>query len=119
MFFTLNPADGRPVYLQIIDQVRTAMAAGRLRKDDRPPPIGQLAETLRVNRNTVAKAYQMLERDGIVVSRKGVGTFVTNSDLSISERERRSVVAEKIDPYPGAEEKRAREKIGKNLDVEA
>ena len=90
MFFTLNPADGRPVYLQIIDQVRTAIVAGRLRQGDRLPPIRQLAETLRVNRNTVAKSYTELERSGVVEMRVGEGTFVLKaiSTLNAEEAER-------------------------------
>jgi GntR family transcriptional regulator len=97
MRLNIDPDSGVPVYLQIAHAIRRSIAMGSLREGEQVPSVREVAEVLTVNPNTVAKAYQLLERDGIVVSRKGVGTFVTNSDLSISERERLGVVAEKID----------------------
>jgi GntR family transcriptional regulator len=97
MRLNIDPDSGVPVYLQIAHSIRRSIAMGSLREGEQVPSVREVAEELTVNPNTVAKAYQLLERDGIVVSRKGVGTFVTNSDLSISDRERHGVVAEKLD----------------------
>ena len=97
MRLNIDPDSGVPVYLQIAHSIKRSIAMGSLREGEQVPSVREVAEVLTVNPNTVAKAYQLLERDGVVVSRKGVGTFVTDSDLSISERERRGVVAEMID----------------------
>jgi GntR family transcriptional regulator len=97
MRLNIDPDSGVPVYLQIAHGIKRSIAMGSLREGEQVPSVREVAEVLTVNPNTVAKAYQLLERDGIVVSRKGVGTFVTDSDLSISERERRNVVADMID----------------------
>ncbi|HTW25178.1 MAG TPA: GntR family transcriptional regulator, partial [Candidatus Baltobacteraceae bacterium] len=65
MLFRIHPASGIPIYLQIESQVRHAVAAGALRQDDQLPSVRRLAAELRVNPNTVARAFQNLERDGV------------------------------------------------------
>ncbi|MCH8134145.1 MAG: aminotransferase class I/II-fold pyridoxal phosphate-dependent enzyme, partial [Myxococcales bacterium] len=70
--------DGRPVYQQIADQIREAVAARRLEAGMRLPPIRELAKRLGVNRDTVAVAYEVLARSGLVKSTVGRGTFVTD-----------------------------------------
>lgn len=79
MHFTLDLSSPKPVYQQLIDQVKRAFASGRLRPGDRLPPIRDLAVELRVNRNTIARVYSELEREGLVSNRPGVGTHVTGS----------------------------------------
>ena len=66
MTFALNFKSGKPVYLQIVDQVKTAAAAGTVRAGEALPSIRPVAEQLRVNRNTIAKAYSELEKQGII-----------------------------------------------------
>ena len=88
MYFALNPADSRPVYQQIVDQVKKAVASGRLVKGNRLPPIRRLAEMLRVNRNTVSRAYMELERAGVVETRVGEGTFIAPSSVRFTAAER-------------------------------
>ena len=61
MIFQLNFKSGKPVYLQLVDQIKAAAATGGLRVGEPLPPIRPLAEQLRVNRNTIAKAYTELE----------------------------------------------------------
>jgi GntR family transcriptional regulator len=61
MMFKVDYKSGKPVYLQIVDQVRHAVASGALQADEPLPSIRPLAEELRINRNTVAKAYTELE----------------------------------------------------------
>src|ERR1051326_6432353 len=72
----LNPVSRVPIYRQIEDQVRYAIAAGQLQEGEQLPTVRQLAVDLAVNPNTVIKAYTELERDGVVTTEQGTGTFV-------------------------------------------
>src|ERR1700716_59019 len=78
MLLHLNPSSGVPVYLQLEAQVKQAVAAGALRTGDALPSTRKLAAELRINPNTVARAYQDLERDGVTRSVPGGGTFVAD-----------------------------------------
>ncbi len=70
--------DGVPIYLQIVNQVRGQVAAGRLTPGQEVPTIRALAEQLTVNPNTVARAYRDLERSGVLATRRGAGTIVAD-----------------------------------------
>ena len=72
----LNFKSGKPVYLQVVDQVKSAAASGAVRPGESVPSIRPLAEELRVNRNTVAKAYAELESQGVIETITGKGCFV-------------------------------------------
>ena len=85
----IDPASATPIYAQVVDQVRTLVATGTLRQGDRLPSVRDLAVELRVNRNTAAKAYRMLETDGVLETRAGHGTFVANGGTRWSRAERR------------------------------
>ena len=74
--FALDPKSGVPIYQQIQDQVRYGVAAGRLRPGEQLPTVRALAVDLAVNPNTVIKAYTELERQGVVTTEQGSGTFV-------------------------------------------
>jgi len=74
--FSINPADPMPLYVQLTRAIQFAVTTGRLRIGDQLPTVRQLAVDLRINANTVAKVYAELERDGVVETRRGVGTFV-------------------------------------------
>jgi len=76
MNFKIDFKSGKPVYLQLVDQVRYATASGVLRAGEALPSIRPLAEELRVNRNTIAKAYTELETLGVIESLPGKGSFV-------------------------------------------
>jgi GntR family transcriptional regulator len=65
-----------PIYIQIEEQVRSMIAAGQLQPGDQLPTIRELAADLRVNYNTVARAYLDLDRDGVITTQRGRGTFV-------------------------------------------
>jgi GntR family transcriptional regulator len=69
-------ASGKPVYLQVVDQVKASIASGGLRPGEALPSIRPLAEDLRVNRNTIAKAYAELEGQGVIETLAGKGCFV-------------------------------------------
>src|SRR5688572_12087904 len=77
MLINLDPNDGRPLYLQIMDDVRRAIVVGSLRAEDPLPSVRELAAELVVNPRTVSQAYQELEREGVIYVRRGQGTFVS------------------------------------------
>jgi GntR family transcriptional regulator len=97
MLFQLNFRSAKAVYLQLVDQVRAAAAAGALRPGDPLPGIRPLAEELRVNRNTVAKAYAELESQGVIETLAGKGCFVKANSSPFRKDVRRKLVAETID----------------------
>ena len=77
--FRLEGGSGVPPYLQLVHQVRQAVLLGYLRDGDQLPMIREAVEQLAINPNTVSKAYQQLDREGLVSARPGVGTFVTGA----------------------------------------
>jgi GntR family transcriptional regulator len=82
----IDPRSGVPFYRQIIDQVLLGIAAGRLLAGDRLPTVRQLAIDLKVNTNTVSRAYRELEIRGVVRTHRGTGTFVA-TDPGVAENE--------------------------------
>jgi len=74
--FAVDQTDKTPVYAQLERAIRSSIAAGRLRVGDQLPTVRQLAVNLRINANTVAKVYAFLEREGVLETRRGVGTFI-------------------------------------------
>ncbi len=74
----LDSSDPTPIYVQIERGIRAAIATGKLPKGAQLPTVRQLAVALRVNANTVAKVYSDLEKNGLVETRRGVGTFVAD-----------------------------------------
>src|SRR6266545_7786219 len=93
----LSFKSGKPVYLQIVDQVRSAAATGAIKAGDSLPSIRPLAEELRVNRNTVAKAYAELESQGVIETIVGKGCFVRTNNSPFKKDVRRKLLAESID----------------------
>ena len=76
MLVNLDPSDARPLYLQIMDEVRRALVVGTLKPEDPVPSVRELAAELVVNPRTVMQAYRELEREGVLYVRRGQGTFV-------------------------------------------
>jgi GntR family transcriptional regulator len=89
--------DGIPIYLQIVNQVKYLVAAGRLSTGDELPAIRVLAERLVVNPNTVARAYRELEAAGVVEKRRTAGTYVADQGSPLARRERVKILSERID----------------------
>ena len=98
-FFHLNASSGIPLYLQLMEQVKHAIATGALRPGDQLPPIRALAQELVMNSNTVVRAYRELEHEGIVELRHGLGVFVSESVEQRARlmRKAQSVVQSAID----------------------
>ncbi|MEY2408666.1 MAG: hypothetical protein QOF48_1336 [Verrucomicrobiota bacterium] len=93
----ISTHDGVPVYLQIVNQVKYLVAAGRLAPGEELPPIRTLAGQLVVNPNTVARAYLELEREGLVDKRHGSGTYVSKEGSPLARRERRKILVQRVD----------------------
>ena len=74
--FLLNPADPFPLYAQLETAIKLAVVSGKLKLGDQLPTVRQLAVDLNINANTVARVYAELERQGVLATRRGVGTFV-------------------------------------------
>jgi GntR family transcriptional regulator len=73
---TVDPRSGVPIYLQVIEQIKRSVAIGVLQAGEQLPTVKQLALDLTINPNTVAKAYRELERDGVIETAPGRGSFV-------------------------------------------
>ena len=93
----ISTSDGVPIYLQIVNQVKYLVAAGRLAAGEELPPIRVLAERLVVNPNTVARAYRELEAAGLVEKRRTAGTYVTNAGSPLAHRERLKILTGRVD----------------------
>ena len=86
--FSLDPKSGVPYYKQIILQVEFAIADGRFATGDQLPTVRSLAVELKINPNTVARAYNELEIRGIVTTQQGTGTFISEKQLQLTDVER-------------------------------
>ncbi len=97
MRFQLNFKSGKPVYLQLVDQVKAAAASGAVQPGEPLPSIRPLAEELRVNRNTVAKAYAELEHERVIETVAGKGCFVRASASPFRKDVRLKLLATEVD----------------------
>jgi GntR family transcriptional regulator len=98
VFVHVNFKSGVPVYRQIVQQVKAAAASGALKNGDALPSVRALAEDLRINRNTAARAYGELEAEGVVETRQGSGCFIKANGASPLRRAARCQrLAEELD----------------------
>jgi GntR family transcriptional regulator len=97
MLIQLNFKSGKPVYLQVVDQVKAAAASGALQAGEALPCIRPLAEDLKVNRNTIAKAYAELESLGVIETVPGKGCFLKETQSLLRKEVRRKMLVQEID----------------------
>ncbi|HEV2437118.1 MAG TPA: GntR family transcriptional regulator [Verrucomicrobiae bacterium] len=97
MIFQIDFKSGKPVYLQLVDQIRYAAAAGSLRPGESLPSIRPLAEELRVNRNTIAKAYAELESQGVIETLPGKGCFLKENHSPFTRQVKNKLLLTEID----------------------
>jgi len=97
MLLQVNYKSGKPVYLQVVDQIKAAAASGNIQTGEPLPSIRPLAEELRVNRNTIAKAYTELESQGIIETIPGKGCFIKPNHSPLKKEVRRKLLTEEID----------------------
>lgn len=92
--FKLDPKSGAPFYRQIIDQIKFGIAAGKLKTGEQLPTVRSLAVDLKVNLNTVAKAYKELEIQNILATQQGTGTFISDLKIQIPTEEKKNKLKE-------------------------
>jgi len=97
MQIRIDNTSNRPVYRQIIDQIKRDIAMGRLIKDEKLPTVRQLAAQLAINPNTIAKAYRQLEGEGIIVTKPGSGAFIANLDSNLSRTVRKKILSDELE----------------------
>jgi len=88
MWFSVDPRSSKPVYQQVVDGVKEAIAKGVLSPGDRMPSVRELATAMMLNHNTVAKAYQELEREQVIEVVRGRGTFIASAHRPPDREER-------------------------------
>jgi len=97
MQIRIDNASNRPVYRQIIDQIKRDIALGWLIKDEKLPTVRQLAAQLAINPNTIAKAYRQLEQEGIIITKPGSGAFIANLDSNLSRAVRKRLLSDELE----------------------
>ncbi len=90
MIIRVDPRSSEPLFEQVVFAVKSAVARGTAKTGEKLPSVRELARELAINPNTVVRAYEALERDGVVVRRQGAGVFLTGSgsDLAAAERKK-------------------------------
>jgi GntR family transcriptional regulator len=86
--FILDPKNGVPLYRQIINQIRFGIASGQLKTGEQLPTVRALAVELKINLNTIAKAYKELEIQSFLESHQGTGTFISSTKVELGDDER-------------------------------
>ena len=97
LWVQISPGSGEPIYRQIVEQIGEAIARGELASGDKLPAVRKLAAELVVNPNTVARAYSCLEQTGLVVTKTGSGTFVSDPKLRKSDAADMNILTERMD----------------------
>ncbi|MDR6226686.1 GntR family transcriptional regulator [Desmospora profundinema] len=98
MWFDIDPRQDTPLYQQLVQNVKAAIAKGVLSEGDRLPSVRDLAGMIHVNPNTIAKSYRELEREGIIETLRGRGTFVAVQSIQGSREEKKAMLKEKLQP---------------------
>jgi GntR family transcriptional regulator len=112
--------DKMPIYLQIMDRIKMDIATQKLKANDKLPSVREMATNLKVNPNTLQRAYQELERLGIVYTQRGMGTFVGEKENMIDDL-KREMAKEVVDSFIlrmkrlGFTEQEIMESISKNI----
>ena len=88
MLIRIDPQSPEPIFEQVVFQVKGLVARGDLRDGDRLPSVRELAKQIAINPNTVIRAYESLERNGLIVKRQGAGCFITANGTTLNDHER-------------------------------
>lgn len=97
IWIQIQPGSDKAVYTQIMDQISEAIARGQIRIGDKLPAVRKLAAELVINPNTVARAYTLLEQSGVVVTKKGSGTFISDPKLRHRDAADLNLLTERLD----------------------
>lgn len=93
MFLKIDPSSGIPIYRQIMDQIKHSIASGALRSGEKLLSVRQLSLDLKVNPTTVVKAYSELEHEGVIHSRRGMGTFVSEGRIEMAAAQKVEILS--------------------------
>ncbi|MCY0900790.1 MAG: GntR family transcriptional regulator [Firmicutes bacterium] len=96
MWLQVDARSSVPMYQQLVEGVRLAVARGDLRAGDRLPSVRELASAMVINHNTIARAYQELEREGLIEVLRGRGTFISQTPAVARPEERREEMRESL-----------------------
>jgi GntR family transcriptional regulator len=96
MYIVVDPKSGVPLYTQVKEQMRLAVATGALRAGDQVPTVRELAARVLINPNTVARAYRDLQAEGLLASRQGSGTFVADGAEALGQAESHRLVGDQL-----------------------
>jgi len=94
VFLKIDPSRGVPIYRQIMDQIKYSIASAAIRPGDRLPSVRQLSLDLKVNPATIVKAYSELEHEGIIHTRRGMGTFVSDRRVEIDREQKEAILTQ-------------------------
>ena len=97
LWIQISPGSGEPIYVQLVEQIGEAIARGDVSSGDRLPAVRKLAGELVINPNTVARAYTCLEQAGLVATRTGSGTFVSDPKLRKTDAADVNILTERMD----------------------
>jgi GntR family transcriptional regulator len=97
MLLRIDSTNGVPLYLQIAKEVKHSIAIGSVKPGEQIPSVREIALQITVNPNTVAKAYRELEARGIVETRRGMGTYVSDKPIEVTNEDRREIVGALMD----------------------
>ncbi|MBL7153005.1 MAG: GntR family transcriptional regulator [Phycisphaerae bacterium] len=97
MWIQILPGSGEPIYVQVVEQIGEAIARGELAGGDKLPAVRRLAAELVINPNTVARAYTRLEQAGLVTTKTGSGTFVSDPKLRKGDAADVNILTERMD----------------------
>ncbi len=97
MFIQINPSSSTPIYIQIMEQVKYAIASGVAQEGEQLLSVRELARQLRVNPNTISKAYHELEREKYLTTHKGKGVYIASSSNTLTHEEKERLVGEKLE----------------------
>ncbi len=97
MQFQIDASSRVPIYRQLADQIREAVARGQLAQDERLPSVRELSKQLTINPNTVARVYTELEREGVLNTRPGLGVFVAETKNELTRKVRRERLVRLVD----------------------
>jgi GntR family transcriptional regulator len=99
MEFRIDPSSRLPIYRQLTNQFREAVARGKLLPEERLPSVRELSRTLVVNPNTIARVYTELEREGLLNTRPGLGVFVAEPKAELTKKVRKERLQKLLDGF--------------------
>ncbi len=97
LWIQISSGSEKPIYLQVVEQIGTVIARGELRTGDKLPAVRTLAAELVINPNTVARAYTLLEQSGLVTTKTGSGTYVSDPKLRRGDAADINILTERMD----------------------